>query len=109
MLEAVHADLVFTISLKRSTQNLQLSTSSPADYPIYRIAALRQVTFRANKRKLLAFNKSRALIFQNFVPLLTRSWALPAACHSHPQVRLIARPAWPVAATHCREHALQKT
>jgi hypothetical protein len=35
MLEAVTADLVFTISLKRSTQNLQLSTSSPADYPIY--------------------------------------------------------------------------
>jgi hypothetical protein len=30
MLEAVHTDLVFTISLKRSTQNLQ-----PADYPIY--------------------------------------------------------------------------
>jgi hypothetical protein len=27
MLEAVTADLVFTISLKRSTQNLQLSTS----------------------------------------------------------------------------------
>jgi hypothetical protein len=27
MLEAVNADLVFTISLKRSTQNLQLSTS----------------------------------------------------------------------------------
>ena len=26
MLEAVNADLVFTISLKRSTQNLQLST-----------------------------------------------------------------------------------
>jgi hypothetical protein len=25
-----------TISLKRSTQNLQLSTSFPADYPIYR-------------------------------------------------------------------------
>jgi hypothetical protein len=35
MLEAVTTDLVFTISLKRSTQNLQLSTSSPADYPIY--------------------------------------------------------------------------
>jgi hypothetical protein len=35
MLEAVHTDLVFTISLKRSTQNLQLSTSLPADYPIY--------------------------------------------------------------------------
>jgi hypothetical protein len=34
MLEAVTADLVFTISLKRSTPNLQLSTSSPADYPI---------------------------------------------------------------------------
>src|SRR5665811_747868 len=35
MLEAVTTDLVFTISLKRSTQNLQLSTSWPADYPIY--------------------------------------------------------------------------
>src|SRR6266481_429742 len=35
MLEAVHTDLVFTISLKRSTQNLQLSTSSPDDYPIF--------------------------------------------------------------------------
>jgi len=34
MLEAVATDLVFTISLKRSTQNLQLSTSWPADYPI---------------------------------------------------------------------------
>jgi hypothetical protein len=57
MLEAVPTDLVFTISLKRSTQNLQLSTSSPADYPIsssdrYRIAALRQVTFRAISRLL---------------------------------------------------------
>src|SRR5208282_5098446 len=49
MLEAVPTDLVFTISLKRSTQNLQLSTSSPADYPIYasdrdQIAASRQPT-----------------------------------------------------------------
>ena len=35
MLEAANADLVFTISLKRSTLNLQLSTSSSADYPIY--------------------------------------------------------------------------
>ena len=35
MLEAVNADLVFTISLKRSTQNLQLSTATPADYPIF--------------------------------------------------------------------------
>ena len=35
MLEAVDTDLVFTINLKRSTQNLQLSTSSPADYPIF--------------------------------------------------------------------------
>jgi hypothetical protein len=34
MLEAANADLVFTISLKRSTPNLQLSTNSPADYPI---------------------------------------------------------------------------
>ena len=37
MLEAVHTDLVFTISLKRSTQDLQLSTSSPADYPIFSV------------------------------------------------------------------------
>jgi hypothetical protein len=29
MLEAANADLVFTISLKRSTPNLQLSTSRP--------------------------------------------------------------------------------
>src|SRR5450756_602216 len=35
MLEAVTTNLVSTISLKRSTQNLQLSTSWPADYPIY--------------------------------------------------------------------------
>ena len=34
MLEAVTTDLVFIISLKRSTQNLQLSTSWQADYPI---------------------------------------------------------------------------
>jgi hypothetical protein len=37
MLEAANADLVFTISLKRSTPNLQLSTNSPADYPIFRL------------------------------------------------------------------------
>jgi hypothetical protein len=35
MLEAAHADLVSTISLKRSTTNLQLSTRTPADYPIF--------------------------------------------------------------------------
>jgi hypothetical protein len=35
MFEAVRTDLVSTIGLKRSTQNLQLSTSSPADYPIF--------------------------------------------------------------------------
>jgi hypothetical protein len=34
MLEAANARPRFTISLKRSTQNLQLSTSLPADYPI---------------------------------------------------------------------------
>jgi hypothetical protein len=37
MFEAVRTDLVSTIGLKRSTQNLQLSTSSPADYPIFGI------------------------------------------------------------------------
>jgi len=36
MLEAANADLVFTISLKRSTLILLLSTNSPADYPIFR-------------------------------------------------------------------------
>ena len=39
MFEAVRTDLFSTISLKRSTQNLQLSTSSPADYPIFRSEA----------------------------------------------------------------------
>jgi len=32
---AIDTNLVFTISLKRSTQILQVSTSSPADYPIF--------------------------------------------------------------------------
>jgi len=35
MLEAVTHGPRFTISLKRSTQNLQLSTRTPADYPIF--------------------------------------------------------------------------
>ena len=34
MLEAVTTDLVFTISLKRSTQNLQYPQAEPADYTI---------------------------------------------------------------------------
>jgi hypothetical protein len=35
MLEAAKARPRLTISLKRSTQNLQLSTSSSADYPSF--------------------------------------------------------------------------
>jgi hypothetical protein len=35
MLEAAQSGPRFTISLKRSAQNLQLSTSWPADYPIF--------------------------------------------------------------------------
>src|SRR6266403_1592866 len=35
MLEAVTTDLVSIIGLKRSTPNLQLSTRTPADYPIF--------------------------------------------------------------------------
>jgi hypothetical protein len=35
MLEAVLRAPRFTISLKRSTLNLQLSTSTSADYPIF--------------------------------------------------------------------------
>jgi hypothetical protein len=34
MLEAATADLVSTITRKRNTPDLQLSTSWPADYPI---------------------------------------------------------------------------
>src|SRR5208282_5218483 len=52
MLEAVPTDLVFTISLKRSTPKSSAIHKPRADYPISssdrdRIAALRQVTFRA--------------------------------------------------------------
>jgi hypothetical protein len=39
MLEAANADLVFTISLKRSTLIRLLSTNSPADYPISSLMA----------------------------------------------------------------------
>src|SRR5262249_30729381 len=39
MLEAANARPRFTISLKRCTQNLLLSTSSRADYPIFRSKA----------------------------------------------------------------------
>src|SRR5262249_8369088 len=35
MLEAANANLVSTISLKRNTPTLQLSTTWPADYPIF--------------------------------------------------------------------------
>ena len=45
-LEAVHTDLVFTISLRRRTQILQLSTSSPADYPICSPQATKSQTSR---------------------------------------------------------------
>jgi hypothetical protein len=46
MLEAANARPRFTISLKRSTQNLQLSTSCSADYPIYRLYPLRAKAHR---------------------------------------------------------------
>src|SRR5437879_1985551 len=58
MLEAATTDLVFTISLKRSTPNLQLSTSSPADYPIFRGRPdLRQT--RRNRRSWTRSRPSR--------------------------------------------------
>src|SRR5450631_2945119 len=47
MLEAADADLVSTISLKRNTPNLQLSTSGPADYPIYQRRRRTRTTRRA--------------------------------------------------------------
>src|SRR4029450_10479172 len=59
MLEAVHTDLVFTISLKRSTQNLQLSTSSPADYPIFGSRAERLLPSKS--RPLFAQMQTRAM------------------------------------------------
>jgi hypothetical protein len=45
MLEASNADLVSTISLKRNTLNLQLSTSWPADYPILWVCAVKGGVF----------------------------------------------------------------
>ena len=57
MLEAAaNANLVSTISPKRNTPFFQLSTSGPADYPIYAlssgyIAVSRQVNSWANKRR----------------------------------------------------------
>ena len=57
MLEAANARPRFTISLKRSTQNLPLSTSSLADYPIYATKSDDRLSncdpsLRANKRHL---------------------------------------------------------
>jgi hypothetical protein len=43
MLEAVNHGPRFTISLKRSTQNLQLSTTTPADYRIYWLTPIESV------------------------------------------------------------------
>src|SRR5664280_1265915 len=52
MLEAVHTDLVFTISLKRSTQNLQLSTSWAGRLP--HLMALSVIRGAASLWSLLA-------------------------------------------------------
>src|ERR1700744_3575499 len=62
MLEAANARPRFTISLKRSTQNLQLSTISPADYPIFRMQSgrgwscgwLDPVAFDLSRRKVVS-------------------------------------------------------
>jgi len=62
MLEAVHTDLVFTISLKRSTQNLQLSTSCSADYPIFRSMLLKKA--KMNRSKFLPVRPSKP-VFRN--------------------------------------------
>src|SRR5262249_9751979 len=61
MLEAVTTDLVFTISLKRSTPNLQLSTRTPADYPILhpQLRTLRRTLICAAQGRLCC--KSRKL------------------------------------------------
>jgi hypothetical protein len=64
MLEAVTTDLVSTISLKRSTQNLQLSTSWPADYAIY----LKRDDFKLNRHH--ALDSCLSMIFsENRFPL----------------------------------------
>src|ERR1700680_2053960 len=72
MLEAANADLVFTISLKRSTQNLQLSTNSPADY-------------------LICWGKSGHREIATRLPLLTQSRhspECPGDCIKHPRQRV---------------------
>src|SRR5439155_7953738 len=55
MLEAVRGPR-FTISLKRSTPNLQLSTSTPADYPIYGSFSGRQ--FLCQKRTVPSLSQT---------------------------------------------------
>jgi hypothetical protein len=62
MLEAVPTDLVFTISLKRSTQNLQLSTSSPADYPIFTSDSGRTLAVHSSKIQPAARNVRSRII-----------------------------------------------
>jgi hypothetical protein len=87
MLEAVYTNLVFTISLKRSTQILQLSTSSPADYPIFPLKAteslpLPRTTFRARSgsRPYEANGSNNALVWPSDdladTELVTFVWTL---------------------------------
>ena len=63
MLEAVTTDLVFTISLKRSTQILQLSTSWLADYPIYWTRLCENFNARRARRSI--FEKLRDMRTDN--------------------------------------------
>src|SRR5215831_21230336 len=70
MLEAVPGDLVFTISLKRSTPNLQLSTSRRPITPSYRSANACATVFVGMVPEGL---RSRPGAFEFFVLLRTHA------------------------------------
>ena len=59
MLEAVFTDLVSTISLNRSTQNLQLSTSCRPITPSYGGSAPRPVAPPSPQLELPPFNRTQ--------------------------------------------------
>ena len=60
MLEAASADLISPSAWKRSTQNLQISTRTPADYPILGPQSVRQRTSaKPHERRWLFLGHAR--------------------------------------------------
>jgi hypothetical protein len=68
MLEATNVDLVFTISLKRSTLNRHLYTSRQADYPIFGSEAVIQPRSALSQKR--AFDNPQLLILAASEPHL---------------------------------------